>query len=55
MTTRGITAQELLENQDPEFLYIIDEVTKQVTPIAPFQPEPAPKKRGPYKKREISK
>jgi hypothetical protein len=41
MSVRGITAQELPQNQDPSVRFMIDEVTKVVTPVDP------PKRRGP--------
>ena len=50
MSVRGVTAQELPENQDPSVQYMVDEVTKAVTPVAPPAPAEAPKRRGRPKK-----
>lgn len=51
MSVRGIPAQDLLENQDPSVLYVVDEVTKQVTSIAPSVAQRAPQLDGPKPKR----
>lgn len=53
MSVRGITAQELPENQDPSVQFRINEVTKEVTSLAPAAPaeEEAPRRR---KKKEAS-
>jgi hypothetical protein len=49
MSVRGIPVQDLVENQDPDVLYFLDEVTGVKTPIvAPVaEPEEKPRRRKP--------
>jgi hypothetical protein len=63
VSVRGIPVQDLPENQDPDFAYVIDEVTGFVTPLAggPLdkaketgEEKPA-KKRGRPRKTELAK
>lgn len=53
MSVRTETAQELLENQDPSVLFVVNEVTKEVTPLEVPGDSPKPRKQR-AKKEEVT-